>query len=478
MLFNTWNFWAFLAVVLPLYWILPFRWQNRMLIVASYYFYGCWNWRFLPLIAGSTLMDYVLGIAVARAPSPRAKKRLVAISVVVNLALLGFFKYYGFFAHEAARFFASIGVPLSLPFWGVVLPVGISFYTFQSMSYVIDISRGTTQPARNFRDFALYVSFFPHLVAGPIMRSGNTANGVGLLKQLQSPRHYRDGDFQEGLYHVLLGLFKKVVVGDNMATLVNAVFQTPAGNLTGPECVMGVYAFAFQIYADFSGYSSIAQGVAKWMGIDLMTNFRMPYLAVNPSDFWHRWHISLSTWLRDYVYIPLGGNRGGNGATYRNLMITMVLGGIWHGANWTFVAWGTFHGALLCAFHWLEPEGQAKSLRDYGTTRGLLRAFLLFQLVGVGWLLFRANTVGQAWGMLARATTDLTVTPLARVILESMIFYVAPLFLYEFWVERKGDLTALVRSPWRARAAVYAYGLSMLMFFPAPTVHEFIYFQF
>ena len=478
MLFNTWQFWGFLAVVLPLYWALPFRWQNRMLIVASYFFYGCWNWRFLPLIAGSTLMDYWLGVWVASAQEPRSRKRLVAISVVVNLALLGFFKYYGFFAREADEFFARLGVPFGLPFWAIVLPVGISFYTFQSMSYVIDIARGVGEPAKNFRDFALYVSFFPHLVAGPIMRSGNSENGVGLLKQIQAPRVYRDGDFQEGLYLVLLGLFKKVVIGDNMATLVNSVFQAPLASLTGPECIVGVYAFALQIYADFSGYSSIAQGVAKWMGIDLMVNFRMPYLAVNPSDFWRRWHISLSTWLRDYVYISLGGNRRGRLGTYRNLMITMILGGIWHGANWTFAAWGIYHGALLCAYRVVDRRGQDRSLHDYSFLGGAVRAFLLFQLVCVGWLLFRAATIEQAWGMFRLAVTDFRITPFARMIAESMVFYAVPLLVYEYWVEKRRDITALVRADWKPRAAAYSYAMLMLIFFPAPNVHEFIYFQF
>jgi D-alanyl-lipoteichoic acid acyltransferase DltB (MBOAT superfamily) len=478
MLFNTWSFWAFLAVVLPLYWVLPFRWQNRMLIAASYFFYGCWSWKLLPLIAGSTLMDYGLGIAVSRAENPAARKRLVAISVAVNLALLGFFKYYGFFAREAVRMSDWLGVPVSLPLWNIILPVGISFYTFQSMSYVIDISRRVSAPAKNFWDFALYVAFFPHLVAGPIMRSGNSENGVGLLKQIQTPRAYRDGDFQEGLYHVAIGLFKKVVVGDNMAALVNTIFQTPVAQLSGPECIAGVYAFALQIYADFSGYSSIAQGVARWMGIDLMVNFRMPYLAVNPSDFWRRWHISLSTWLRDYLYIPLGGSRGGRFGTYRNLMLTMILGGIWHGASWTFVAWGAFHGVLLCAYRLADRKGGEKTIHDFGVLEGLVRAFALFNLVCVGWLLFRAETIGQAWEMLVRAVTDSRVTPLARAIFGSMAFYGLPLLAYEYWVERRRRLTALVQVGWPWRAAVYSYAMLMLIFFPPAGVHEFIYFQF
>ncbi len=448
-----------------------------MLVVASYFFYGCWNWRFLPLIAGSTVMDYYLGRAISRAEEGR-KRRLVAISVVVNLALLGFFKYYNFFAAQALAGLHWAGVPASLPVLNVILPVGISFYTFQSMSYVIDISRGVTKPAARFLDFVLYVCFFPHLVAGPIMRSGNSENGRGLLKQLQEPRTYRDGDFQMGLYYILLGLFKKVVIGDNLAGLVASVFNTPVSHLTGPECLMGVYAFAIQIYADFSGYSSIAQGVARWMGIDLMTNFRMPYLAVSPSDFWRRWHISLSTWLRDYVYISAGGNRKGNLATYRNLMITMALGGLWHGANWTFIAWGLFHGALLCSYRVADRGGQSRTIRDYSFAPALMRIVLMFNLACVGWLLFRAQSLTQAGHMMSLMLTNFQVTPLARTIFESLLFYAAPLMVYEYWVERREDLAGLVAQPWVWRAAAYSYCLLMLIFFPSPSKHEFIYFQF
>jgi len=479
MLFNTWPFWVFLSVVLPLYWLLPMRWQNRMLIVASYYFYGCWNWKFLPLIAGSTLMDYYLGNRVARERATGGSvRRWVTISVVVNLALLGAFKYYGFFASEADRLFKHLGLPSVLPFWRVVLPVGISFYTFQSMSYVIDIARGKSAPASSFRDFALYVAFFPHLVAGPIMRSGNSPGGFGLLKQLQATRVYRDGDFQEGLYLVVLGLFKKVVVGDNLASYVNAVFQTPTSQLTGPECIAGVWAFALQIYCDFSGYSSIAQGVARWMGIDLMVNFRMPYFAVNPSDFWRRWHISLSTWLRDYVYISAGGNRECVLRTYRNLMLAMVLGGIWHGANWTFLVWGVFHGALLCVYRFASPRGGELTIHDRPIGIGIVQAVFLFQLVAVGWLLFRASSIGQAWGMAVRAATNFEVTPLARLIGEIMLFYAGPIIAFEAWVEWRQRLDALVRGRWGWRAAFYTYCVLMLILFPPPTAHEFIYFQF
>ncbi len=479
MLFNSWTFWVFGALVIPLYWRLSFRWQNRMLLAASYVFYGWWNWRFLFLIAGSTVMDYYFGAAVSGAKTKSAGRRWVALSVIANLLILGYFKYYNFFSREFTRFLHNLGVPPSLPIIGVVLPLGISFYTFQSMSYVIDLYRGRTAPASGLLNYALYVSFFPHLIAGPIMRSDNSENGVGLLKQIESPRAFRRGDFQTGLYLIALGLFKKVVIGDNLAGLVSSVFNAPAGtSLSGPECLAATWAFAIQIYADFSGYSSIAQGLARWMGIDLMINFRSPYLAVSPRDFWRRWHISLSTWLRDYVYIPLGGGRAGKLLTYRNLMITMLLGGLWHGANWTFIVWGGFHGLLLICGRYIEGDGRGKSLHDYSIPEGLARIFIMFNLACIGWIFFRAGTISEAIHILTLIFTDYRVTELARAMFGSLVFYAAPLLLFEYWTEQGRDLMRLLRESWPARAALCAYGLFMLIFFASPVKYDFIYFQF
>lgn len=480
MLFNSWTFWVFLAVVLPIYWRLPHRLQNLFLLAASYLFYGWWDWRFLLLIALSTVMDFALGNLVFAAPTGRRRSQYVCISVIVNLLLLGVFKYYNFFSTELNGLLLSFGVKSSLPLLNVILPVGISFYTFQSMSYVLDIARNVTIPAKRFGDFALYVSFFPHLVAGPIMRSGTKEHdpaGRGLLKQLEAPRRYRTGDFQEGLYHVLHGLFKKVVIGDNMATLVNVVFSTDPNKLSGLECLMGVYAFAWQIYADFSGYSSIAQGVAKWMGIDLMTNFRMPYLAAHPSEFWRRWHISLSTWLRDYLFIPLGGSRGTKWVTYRNLLITMTLGGVWHGANWTFIVWGVLNGLLLCGHHWVSGRKDRLSESPHWLSLAVRRV-ATFHLIAVGWLFFRAESVTQALQIGYRICTDWWVTSLGLSMFFLLLFCAGPLFVYEAWTERKARLTELVFAPRFARACAYAYAILMLIVFPSPISHEFIYFQF
>jgi D-alanyl-lipoteichoic acid acyltransferase DltB (MBOAT superfamily) len=477
MLFNSWIFWIFFGSFIPIYWSLTFRAQRFFTLVASYIFYGWWDWRFLPLIAFSTIMDFCLGNLVAAAPPGPLRKRYIWISVFLNLSILGTFKYYNFFAKELADALNTIGVDVSIPILEIILPVGISFYTFQSMSYVFDIARGLTKPASSFWNFALYVSFFPHLVAGPIMRSGAKGHeelGHGLLKQLEVPRVSRPNDFSLGLYYILVGLFKKVVIGDNMASLVNTTFDREGDQLTGLECLVGVYAFAWQIYADFSGYSSIAQGLAKWMGIDLMDNFKIPYLAISPSDFWRRWHISLSTWLRDYLYIPLGGSRAGKALLYRNLMITMVLGGIWHGANWTFVLWGLFHGLLLCIYHFMSWEGKAP-LSAFGRA---WRIVLMFHLVCFGWLLFRAEDISQVGAFLHLMATDWRITPNAIAVLGLIAFYALPLFLFESWLDLRKNLLAIPQGPWTARAAVYAYMVLMLIFFRSPSSHEFIYFQF
>src|SRR3954447_14783227 len=340
MLFNTFHFAYFFAILLPLYWVLPHKPQNYLLLAASYYFYSCWDPRFLSLLLLSTAMDYACGLAVDRIETPRKRKLFVAISMALNLGMLGYFKYYNFFAESLQVALARMGLEVPLAQLNVVLPIGISFYTFQSMSYVIDVYRRDIKPTRNIVEFAAFVSFFPHLVAGPIMRP------TTLLPQIERRRHFDLDQFYQGAYLVFWGLTKKVVVADNLALFVNDLFgkwQTIDGGLA----LLAIYAVAFQIYCDFSGYPDAARDIAKMLGFELALNFDLPYFATSPKDFWARWHISLSTWLRDYLYIPLGGSRGGTLLLYRNLMLTMVIGGLWHGAAWTFVLWGVYQGVLL-----------------------------------------------------------------------------------------------------------------------------------
>ncbi len=467
MLFNSYVFWLFFGVIILLYRCCGHRAQNGLLLVASYFFYACWDWRFIPLIALTTGINYLTGLGIeVQEENLKRKKIYLTVSIVSSLTILGFFKYWGFFIESTVEALTALGFQAHVPSLEILLPVGISFYTFQTMSYTIDVYRGEVKPTKNLATFALYVAYFPQLVAGPIERSSS------LLPQIMNPRKNREGDFTEGLSLVMYGLFLKVIVADNLAYIVNGAFS---GNeaVTGADMLIGVYAFAFQIYGDFAGYSSIARGVSKWMGIDLMVNFKRPYLARNPSEFWQRWHISLSSWLRDYLYIPLGGNRGARWKVYRNLMLTMIIGGIWHGAGWTFICWGAVHGALLCAY---RPLGKRKILK--GPLGHALAVVLFFQWVCLTWLLFRAESIGQAGDMLMQIVTDFTLTDFTRYGFWMLVFFTLPLLICEIWAERKPLLRRLELVHWSVRAVIYCYVVFMLIEFP-PIVHgEFIYFQF
>jgi len=469
MLFNSYTFWAFYIVVFISYWALKHKYQNTLLLIASYVFYGAWDWRFLFLILTSTLIDFVLAQKIEDAKTTRKKQSILGLSIFANLSILGFFKYYNFFSSELNSLFINIGIPSMLPTLDIILPVGISFYTFQTMSYSIDVYRKEIKPTRNFKDYALYVSFFPQLVAGPIERSSR------LLPQVLHDRSWKKDYFSEGLYLVLYGLFLKVVIADNMASIVNYIFAKPSNELTSLEILLGVYAFAFQIYGDFAGYSSIARGIAKWLGFDLMVNFRMPYLANNPSDFWKRWHISLSTWFRDYVYIPLGGNREGKVTSHRNLMLTMFLSGLWHGAAWTYVLWGILHGLYLSVYNLIFAK---REFKRFSQLKNIIAIVVMFHLTCLAWLLFRANDMDQVFTYIVKIfefDTSLSVFFMGSISL--MVFYVLPLMVYEVWMDKKG-LMALLEQKSMVQAMFYCYILLMLLFFPSPTAHEFIYFQF
>ena len=474
MLFNSYAFWGFFLLIILLYRWANHRVQNTVLLVGSYVFYGCWDWRFLPLIAVTTLINFYTGIGIEKYSQSsnseaeiRKKQRiLLTVSIVASLGMLGFFKYWGFFIDSTSALLTALGMSTSLPVLEILLPVGISFYTFQTMSYTIDVYRGETKPTRNLADFALYVAYFPQLVAGPIERSSS------LLPQILKRRERLEGDFTEGLSLVMMGLFMKVVVADNLSLIANGGFSGHE-DVTGADALMGIYAFAFQIYGDFAGYSLIARGVSKWLGIDLMTNFRMPYLARNPSDFWQRWHISLSSWLRDYLYIPLGGNRGKGWRIYRNLMLTMLIGGLWHGAGWTFVCWGGLHGILLCIY---RPFGKQLFLK--GRFGRVVATMLFFQWVCLTWLLFRAENMSQVWSMLQLIVTDFTFSDFSRYAFWMLLFLAGPLMLLEIWQEQKYTTRRLEILPWGYRAAIYCYFIFMLIEFPPVQHGEFIYFQF
>jgi D-alanyl-lipoteichoic acid acyltransferase DltB (MBOAT superfamily) len=387
MLFNSWAFVFFFVIVYLAYLRLRHVGQNRLLFASGLFFYGSWDWRFLFLLLGTTVVDYWCGLAMAKATTVARRRALVLLAIGTNLATLGFFKYYDFFVTSLVALGRSLGVELPLATLDIVLPVGISFYTFQEMSYVIDVHRRDIEPCRSLRDYVVYVTFFPQLVAGPIERASH------LIRQVVGPRVLTWPQVRSGLWLCVVGYFQKVVIADNAAVIADRAFDVPDPN--GPGALLGIYAFALQIYGDFAGYSNIARGTAALMGFDIMVNFRRPYFATSPGDFWRRWHISLSTWLRDYLYIPLGGNRRGIRRTYVNLMLTMLLGGLWHGANWKFVAWGLYHGALLALFRALPVR---IALPD--AWRMLLRPVCIvamFHATCLGWLFFRCNSLRQAW---------------------------------------------------------------------------------
>jgi D-alanyl-lipoteichoic acid acyltransferase DltB (MBOAT superfamily) len=471
MLFNTFRFAYFFAVLLPVYWVLPRRPQTWLLLAASYYFYACWDPRFLALLVLSTVMDFACGLALARIERPGRRKAFVALSMIVNLGVLGYFKYFNFFAESLQALLARAGCPVALAHLNVVLPIGISFYTFQSMSYVIDVYRRDLTPTRNLIEFAAFISFFPHLVAGPIMRPST------LLPQIAAPRRFNLAQFYQGAYLIFWGLTKKVVVADNLAPVVEDLFGRWRGLQAG-LAVLAVYAFAFQIYCDFSGYTDAARGIAKCLGFELALNFRLPYFATSPKDFWSRWHISLSTWLRDYLYIPLGGNRVGRLRANFNLLATMVIGGLWHGAAWTFVLWGFYHGLLLVAHRlaqpWLDlvqPVGRTAT----ACWRGL-RIVVTFHLVCLGWLLFRATSVKQVAGLLGAIVRHPALPPWTAAL--PVLLLVLPLLAVQLAQYATRDLDVLGRTPWYVRTAFYTACFYAFLLAGNFSGTQFIYFQF
>lgn len=445
--------------------------------MASYIFYGSWNWKFLSLILLSTVIDYFCGIRVYNSTSERRKKGYLAVSVVANLGLLGFFKYYNFFAESLVDLTSMFGwTPGDLTL-SIILPVGISFYTFQTMSYSIDVYRGDIKAERNFFDFALFVSFFPQLVAGPIERAKD------LLPQVQKPRIITGELVQKGLWMILWGYFLKVFVADNMAIIVDQVFAQ-SGIIPGGEALLGIYAFAFQIFGDFAGYSSIAIGIAALMGFHLQTNFLFPYFVTNPQDFWRHWHISLSTWLKDYLYIPLGGNRGGNVKLYRNLFLTMLLGGIWHGAAWTFVIWGLYQGGILIIHRYFSPSvSEWTSTFSFSELQQKIirvgKVIVMFQITCVGWLIFRANSVDQILNFLQSILFNLSAySPTILYYCLQFSFFAGPLLIIQFFQFKYGSQNSLKRFPLYTRYAIYLGLYYFIIIFGQYGSREFIYFQF
>ena len=473
MLFNSIIFAQFFVGFYLLYLVLQKKhnWQNVLVLVASYVFYGYWDWRFLFLIALSTLIDFTVGLKLHKTDNQKRRKRFMLMSVAANLGMLGVFKYFNFFADSFVSLFNMIGFnpdPVTL---NIILPVGISFYTFQTMSYTIDIYRGKLAPTKNIVDFAVFVSFFPQLVAGPIERA------VNLLPQVQKKRIITPETIQTGIFLIVWGYFKKVVIADNCGVLADEIFNNYTEH-SGIDLMIAVLAFSFQIYGDFSGYSDIARGISKLLGFELMLNFRLPYFAINPSDFWNRWHISLSSWLRDYLYIPLGGNKGGKYFTYRNLFLTMLLGGLWHGAAWNFVIWGAFHGLILIIYRLFDRKKPHLTPWDgsHSYLKIILMMVLMFILTQIGWLIFRARSAEQIWYFFANFSFE--SSQLTSGFVYDLLFFITPLLLIQIVQYIRNDLNFIARMPAWASALVYSVLIAWAVIFGVRESTEFIYFQF
>ncbi len=479
MVFNSLTFAVFFVIVYSVYLGLQghLKLQNRWILLTSCIFYGWWDWRFLGLMFFTIGVDYFIANAIARTQVLRRRKILLALSILSNLSILGFFKYFNFFMSNVDRVLDIFGLSAHGPFLHIILPVGISFYTFQAMSYVMDVYRKDLEPARNILDYAAFITYFPQLVAGPIER------GSHLLPQMLKPRVIRVRAFYQGGYLIFWGLFKKMFVADNLAKITDPVFAS-AAPYDGVSVLIALYAFAFQIYCDFSGYSDMAIGLGKCMGFDIMTNFNLPYFSTNPAEFWKRWHISLSTWLRDYLYIPLGGSRQGNLTTYRNLFLTMLLGGLWHGAQWTFVLWGAYHGLLLIAHRFMSSFFKSAAPASRGALEGLVlgvKIIFFFHLVCFGWLFFRAQSFTQvmqmtqalfSWGPSFWSGAGLPAA-------QAFMFFAGPLLAVEFLQYFKKDLFILYRSPrWVRWSFYYALLFGILSFGGIFNNAQFIYFQF
>ncbi len=447
MLFDTPIYFCFLTTIVLVYWHLSHSWQNRFLLVLSYFFYGWWDWRFLSLILISTAVDYNCANWITSYDSISRRKLFLGFSVTINVLFLGFFKYFNFFADTLQIALGAIGIHIQATTLRIILPPAISFYTFQELAYIVDVYKGKLPSCHSFVDYALFVTLFPHLIAGPIQKPSH------LLPQVQASRQLNPRFFADGLLLIMTGLFRKCVIADNCALIANAAFNGQLGPPSLMVLLLGTFAFAWQIYGDFSGYSDIARGSAQLVGFHFMVNFKQPYLATNLQDFWRRWHISLSTWLRDYLYIPLGGNRQGRLKTYRNLAYTMLLGGLWHGANWTFVIWGGLHGIGLAIGRFIQ-EGIRMRLnlchKDSGESNSLagpagwIRRIMLFHFVCFTWIFFRAESCSDAMRLLHGITT-LSWRPEFYTAVKFLILFTLPLFLLDLILEKQGGQYTLKR---------------------------------
>jgi alginate O-acetyltransferase complex protein AlgI len=449
------------------------RWQNLLLLAASYVFYGYWDWRFLGLLFGLTAVNYCAGWAIGRLPAEnnhkKWKKLYLGITIVISLGVLGIFKYFSFFDQSLVNLLSQFGMKIDLFSLKIILPLGISFFTFMAITYPFDIYRGRLVHTKNFLDFALFVSFFPTIVSGPVERASH------MLPQFQTPRQVTSEKIDEGLWLIIWGFFQKLVIADNLGLIVNRVFDNYQ-QYQGVDIIIAILAYTVQILADFGGYTDIARGVARLFGFDLFLNFNVPYFALNPSDFWSRWHISLSQWFRDYLYIPLGGNRKGKLRTSVNIFITMVLVGLWHGAAWTFILWGAWHGLLQIIYRLFGQPGLStdRSIKNRFSLFGIVgRTLLMLILVGIGWTAFRSTSFGQLsylFTHLQYATSDITLNSLIKLI----IFSLPMIIMQVFQLVHKTPVFFVKVNPW-LKGLSYACIICAIIFLIPHNISRFIY---
>ncbi|MDX9704152.1 MAG: MBOAT family O-acyltransferase [Weeksellaceae bacterium] len=481
MLFNSISFAIFFPIVFMIYWILgkkSYKWQNIFLLLASYYFYGCWDWRFVFLLAFSTALDYYSGIKIHEAQNRSLKKTWLIISVGLNLGFLGFFKYYNFFIDSFVDLIEKIGFQAHLPTLSIILPVGISFYTFHGLSYVFDIYNDKIKPTRNIVNYTLFVSFFPLLVAGPIERATH------LLPQIKRARVFTYERATDGMRQILWGLFKKMVIADNAAIYANAIFANYE-TASGSELFLGAVFFTFQIYGDFSGYSDIALGTARMLGFDLLKNFNFPYFSRDIAEFWRRWHISLSSWFKDYLYIPLGGSKGGNWMRIRNTFIIFLVSGFWHGANWTFIVWGGLNALFIMPSIIMKTNRNHLDIVAKGkiipSLKEGIQLMITFNLAVFAWIFFRAESVSHAFGYIGNmfnrslfSFPSLTKAAMATLILIGFMLIIE-------WFGRENNYgieKTFLKTNRLVRWCFYGFIILLIGLFMQTKESPFIYFQF
>ncbi len=490
MLFNSFEFLLFLPIVFLLYWFVfgayrpkwlswlaNLKMQNLFIVVVSYIFYGWWDWHFLVLIALTSFCSWASGLLIEKFRTVegggdnvllfnKLPKIISAVNIILNLAILGFFKYYNFFVESFVSAFSTLGITLHASTLNIILPVGISFYTFQALSYSIDVYRQKIEPTKDIVAFFAFLSFFPQLVAGPIERATN------LLPQFLKPRTFDYAKAVDGCRQMLWGFFKKIVIADNCAVYVNQVFDSYQDQ-TGSTLLLAAIFFTFQIYGDFSGYSDIAIGCARLFGINLMRNFNFPYFSRDIAEFWRRWHISLTTWFRDYIYIPLGGSRTTKAKVIRNTFIIFLVSGFWHGANWTFIAWGAYHALLFLPLILL---GKNRKYTNDATWREIPKIFITFSLVVIGWIIFRAETITQAWEYLIMMCNH-TIFSMPDTSGQTALFLCIAILVVIEWVQRNKSHALQIKLPIVIRWSIY-FAILFLIFCFGGNVQNFIYFQF